>query len=88
MPQLDDQLSKLIDELTKANDCVAAAKMDVSDRAQDRRMAETKLAWAESCLTAEVERAERIRKRIDHVIDARSHSGYDDEPILLEGPEQ
>jgi hypothetical protein len=81
-----DQLSDLIDELRRDNDCIAAAKADVSDRAQDRREAEAKLAKAEQGLAACEARAEITKRRIDRVIEARAHSGYDDEPLMLEGP--
>ena len=75
--QLDDQLAELIDELRRDNDCIAAAQMDVSDRAQDVRVAKAKLERAEQGMAACEARAAITKRRIDRAIDARAHSMFD-----------
>lgn len=75
----DDQLTALIDELRRDNDCLAAAQMDVSDRAQDHRVTKDRLTRAEQELEAWKARAEITRRRVNKAIDARAHSMFDAE---------
>lgn len=75
--QPDDQLAALIDELRRDNDCIAAAQMDVSDRAQDHRVTKDKLDRATQELAAWEARAEITRRKVNRAIDARAHSMFD-----------
>jgi ATP-dependent Clp protease ATP-binding subunit ClpA len=79
MQQLDDLMS----DLAKAKDIEAAAQMDVSDRAVDERLAQSRRAWAESCLESASEQVTKIRRELHRVIEAQTHSMFDDdlEPI-------
>jgi hypothetical protein len=75
MPQLDELLS----DLAKAKDVEAAAALDACDRAQDLREAKDKLARADHCHAAAKSQTERIRAALHAVIEAQTHSAFEDE---------
>jgi hypothetical protein len=81
MHQLDDLMS----DLAKAKDIEAAAQMDVSDRAQDHRDTKAKLDRAEQCLAAASENVTRLRRTLHRVIEAQTHSMFDDD-LCVDGP--
>lgn len=75
MPQLDD----LISDLAKAKDIEAAAALDACDRAQDMREAKAKLATADHRHVAAKEQTGRIRKALHELLEAQTHSCFEDE---------
>lgn len=75
------QLDDLLSDLAKAKDIEAAARLDVCDRAQDHRVTKHKLERAEQCLEAASEQVERIRGELHRLVEAQTHSQFDDELI-------
>ena len=78
------QLDDLMSDLAKAKDIEAAAKMDVSDRAQDHRDTKVKLDRAEQHLSAASERVTMLRRRVHGLIEMHTHSMFDDDPVFSE----
>lgn len=74
------RLDELREQLAKARECERAAAMDVGDRAQDVREHKERLAKAEQRHEAAKAESDRIRKRIDFVIDAEAESDLDEPP--------
>lgn len=78
MPQ-SPQLDELLSDLARAKDIEAAAALDACDRAQDVREARDKLDRADRCHRIAKEQTGRIRAEIHKLIEAQTHSAFEDE---------
>jgi hypothetical protein len=80
---MPDELSELMDDLARARDTEAAARMDVRDRKEDEAEIVGKRIRAESRLTSCIEQTRKVRAALNDYVDWQTRSTIEEADELM-----